>query len=98
MNVTMEDIATTVTLEPRYTWERDEWTDYDMTIVSRGRTYPIGTLTVYDDASRGVLALRHYDMRTKAQWAAWNAITDLFGMARPETWQTPYAMAPGLSY
>lgn len=98
MNITKADIETIVTLEPRYSWSRDEWEDYDMTIVSRGRTYIIGTLTVYDDTSRGVLALRHYNMRTKAQWAAWHAITDLFDMTRPEPWQTPYAMAPGLSY
>lgn len=94
----MADIATLATLEPRYRFDGDEWRDYDMTIVSRGRTYPIGTLTVYDDTSRGVLALRHYDLRTKAQWATWHAITDMFGMARPEPWQTPYAMAPCLSY
>ena len=96
--VTLADVRQIVTLSEMYRFNGDEWSTYDATIVSRGREYSVAKITEYDDESRGLLVLRHYDLRTQAQWRAWNAITDLFGMARPEAWQTPYAMAPSLSY
>ena len=95
--VTLGDIATIVDLGERYRYPGDAWWTYDATITRRGRIYPVAQVTAYDDGSQPLL-LRHHTLATVAQRKAWGALTDLYGMKRPEPWQTPYAMAPALSY
>lgn len=97
-NVTLADLRGIVALGERYRFNGDEWDTCDATITRRGREYPIGTVTVYDDPARGILVMRHHTLTTVAQRDAWNRITDMFGMARPKPWQTPYTMAPAISH
>ena len=96
-DVTLDDIAKIVDLGECYRFPGDAWCTYYATITRRGRVYPVAKVTAYDDGYQPTL-IRHDTLTTVAQREAWGALTDLYGMKRPEPWQTPYSMAPALSY